>query len=56
MVLASVAVVLSATRAVSGLYATAMLYGVVPFALYPLCVAHTNDHLGPEERISPAAA
>jgi MFS family permease len=52
MVLASVAVVLSAAPAGSGLYATAMLYGGVSFALYPLCVAHTNDHLGPEERVS----
>jgi len=27
------------------------LFGGVSFALYPLCVAHTNDHLEPEERV-----
>ena len=28
------------------------LFGGLTFALYPLCVAHTNDHLSPEERVA----
>ncbi|HEV7288042.1 MFS transporter [Sphingomonas sp.] len=28
------------------------LFGGLSFALYPLCVAHTNDHLAPEERVA----
>ena len=28
------------------------LFGGLSFALYPLCVAHTNDHLIPEQRIA----
>jgi MFS family permease len=28
------------------------VFGGFSFALYPLCVAHTNDHLGGAERIS----
>ncbi|MEJ2409316.1 MAG: MFS transporter [Novosphingobium sp.] len=28
------------------------LFGGVSFALYPLCVAHTNDHLAPEQRVA----
>src|SRR3546814_120189 len=28
------------------------LFGGLTFALYPLCVAHTNDHLEPEQRIA----
>jgi len=27
------------------------IFGGLAFALYPLCVAHTNDHLRPEQRI-----
>jgi MFS family permease len=27
------------------------LFGGVCFALYPLCVAHTNDHLEAQERV-----
>ncbi|WP_338465763.1 MFS transporter [Novosphingobium sp. ZN18A2] len=27
------------------------LFGGLSFALYPLCVAHTNDHLEPDERV-----
>lgn len=27
------------------------LFGSLAFALYPLCVAHTNDHLQPEQRV-----
>ncbi|MBI1197054.1 MAG: MFS transporter [Phenylobacterium sp.] len=28
------------------------LFGGLSFALYPLCVAHANDHVAPEERVS----
>jgi MFS family permease len=28
------------------------LFGGLSFALYPLCVAHANDHLAPEQRIA----
>src|SRR3546814_1732241 len=28
------------------------LFGGLTFALYPLCVAHTNDHMEPEPRIA----
>jgi len=28
------------------------LFGGLSFALYPLCVAHTNDHLLPEQRVA----
>lgn len=28
------------------------LFGGLSFALYPLCVAHTNDHLAPEQRVA----
>ncbi len=28
------------------------LFGGLSFALYPLCVAHTNDHLDPDERVA----
>lgn len=28
------------------------LFGGLSFALYPLCVAHTNDHLMPEQRVA----
>jgi MFS family permease len=27
------------------------LFGGISFALYPLCVAHANDHLSPEQRV-----
>ncbi|PKP92596.1 MAG: MFS transporter [Alphaproteobacteria bacterium HGW-Alphaproteobacteria-16] len=30
----------------------AALFGGLSFALYPLCVAHTNDHLAPEQRVA----
>lgn len=29
----------------------AMLFGAFSFALYPLCVAHTNDHVSSEQRV-----
>jgi MFS family permease len=28
------------------------LFGGLSFALYPLCVAHANDHLSPEQRVA----
>nr|WP_280842822.1 MFS transporter [Pararoseomonas baculiformis] len=34
------------------LLASAALFGGFAFALYPLCVAHTNDHLGRQERVA----
>ncbi len=35
-----------------GLTLAALAFGGFSFALYPLCVAHTNDHLGNAERVS----
>ncbi len=34
------------------LYLAALVFGGVSFALYPLCVAHTNDHLDAAARVS----
>jgi MFS family permease len=34
------------------LLALVALFGGLSFALYPLCVAHANDHLGPEQRVA----
>ena len=34
------------------LLAFGALFGGLSFALYPLCVAHANDHLGPEQRVA----
>ncbi|KHK92572.1 MFS transporter [Novosphingobium malaysiense] len=34
------------------LLALGALFGGLSFALYPLCVAHTNDHLQPEQRVA----
>lgn len=34
------------------LLALGSLFGGLSFALYPLCVAHTNDHLAPEQRVA----
>lgn len=36
---------------VSGLIALGALFGGFAFALYPLCVAHSNDHLSESERL-----
>ena len=52
MILASIAMMTSAAPGAVGLFPAALVFGGVSFALYPLCVAHTNDHLGPEERVS----
>src|SRR3546814_8574012 len=32
------------------------LFGGLTFALYPLCVAHTNDRLGSEDRVAASGA
>ena len=42
---------LATTGAGGGGLILAALFGGLSFALYPLCVAHTNDHLAPEQRI-----
>ncbi|MFH5926386.1 MFS transporter [Roseomonas xinghualingensis] len=34
------------------LFAAAVLFGGFAFALYPLCVGHTNDHLAPRDRVA----
>ncbi|MFL0355970.1 MFS transporter [Erythrobacter sp. GH1-10] len=34
------------------LFALGAVFGGFAFALYPLCVAHSNDHLGENERLS----
>lgn len=34
------------------LLACGALFGGLSFALYPLCVAHANDHLAPEQRVA----
>ncbi|BBC74257.1 MFS transporter [Altererythrobacter sp. B11] len=34
------------------LLALAAIFGGLSFALYPLCVAHANDHLSPEQRVA----
>ena len=36
--------------------AAGALFGGTSFALYPLCVAHTNDHLQPEQRVGASGA
>lgn len=42
-------------RSVPGLLATAFLYGGAAFSLYPLCVAHSNDHADPEDFVATAS-
>jgi MFS family permease len=56
-VLAAMLLVSLGAAAVAGtsggaLYLAAALFGGSSFALYPLCVAHMNDHLEPRERVS----
>jgi MFS family permease len=48
--------VVAAAAAASGaggvlLFVLGAVFGGLSFALYPLCVAHANDHVTPEERI-----
>jgi MFS family permease len=40
----------------STLFVSAALFGGLSFALYPLSVAHTNDHLTPSQRLGAAGA
>lgn len=47
---ASLAIAL--TSASAALMAFGALFGGLSFALYPLCVAHTNDHLSSDQRIA----
>jgi MFS family permease len=56
-VLGATALVSAGTAAVidprsAALYFLALIFGGVSFALYPLCVAHTNDHLDAAARVS----
>ncbi|GGD45994.1 hypothetical protein GCM10011411_01990 [Aurantiacibacter arachoides] len=49
---AALGILLTATQATgTALLGMGALYGGVAFALYPLCVAHTNDHLSADERV-----
>jgi MFS family permease len=36
----------------AALFPLAALFGGIAFALYPLCVAHTNDHIDASDRVS----
>ncbi|MGK2871120.1 MAG: MFS transporter [Alphaproteobacteria bacterium] len=54
-IVATLAICVLIVTAVEGRYAvmaSGAFFGGVSFALYPLCVAHTNDHLSPEQRVS----
>jgi MFS family permease len=42
----------AAERGGAALLGTAAAFGGVAFALYPLCAAHTNDHLARDERVA----
>ncbi len=51
---ATLAICILIVAAVEGRYAvmaSGAFFGGVSFALYPLCVAHTNDHLTPDQRV-----
>ncbi|MCB5177641.1 MFS transporter [Microvirga lenta] len=52
MVLVSVGTAAAAYPGSSLLYWAALVFGGASFALYPLCVAHMNDHLGAAARVS----
>jgi MFS family permease len=39
-------------RSVPGMLAAVFLYGGAAFSLYPLCVAHSNDHVEPSEFVT----
>jgi len=47
-----VSLVIALASPPGGFLVLAGLFGGLTFALYPLCVAHTNDHLTAEERVS----
>ncbi|MDN3567303.1 MFS transporter [Paeniroseomonas aquatica] len=51
LTLAAAALPLLARQGEWALLGGAALFGGFAFALYPLCVAHTNDHLAAEDRI-----
>src|SRR5690606_35177905 len=41
-----------ADQAGLALFVCGALFGGLSFALYPLCVAHANDHLAPDQRVA----
>ncbi|RPF71920.1 MFS transporter [Aurantiacibacter spongiae] len=47
----AVCLLLSLVARPGAIFALGALFGGFAFALYPLCVAHTNDHLGEDERV-----
>lgn len=47
----AVSIAVSAAPAGIPLFILGALFGGLTFALYPLCVAHTNDRLGSDERV-----
>ncbi len=49
--LAAVGLAMTAAGGGWALLAAAALFGGAAFVLYPLSVAHTNDHLGPRDRV-----
>lgn len=49
---AAAAVPFAARQGEVALFSAAALFGGFAFTLYPLCAAHTNDHLAREERIA----
>jgi MFS family permease len=51
IVAAAMAAVGAAGAAGPALFILGAVFGGVTFALYPLCVAHANDHVEPEERV-----
>ncbi|MGB3166532.1 MAG: MFS transporter [Alteraurantiacibacter sp.] len=48
---AALCVVLALVRGQAAIFACGALFGGFAFALYPLCVAHSNDHLDESERV-----
>ena len=51
VVTALLCAVLAMVREPAAIFLVGALFGGFSFALYPLCVAHSNDHLEEEERI-----
>jgi MFS family permease len=45
----------SAGTAASVFFISAFLYGGFTFSVYPLCVAHSNDHVSPQEFVKTAS-
>ncbi|WAT19204.1 MFS transporter [Aurantiacibacter sp. MUD11] len=52
VVVAILSVVLALARGPAAIFLPGALFGGFAFALYPLCVAHSNDHVGEKERVS----